>query len=818
MAVQIDKETLIKHRFWIAVPLAFLFTLIGLLCVLSVRSETKAAWEKAEQTNKELRDLAGMGSALRNQMWIDAMKRLTDQAFIQKQKLWYEVYDRQNGVIRGPAPEQPAGSSDFGTAMPGDPGRDYVAGPVIRVTNPLITWPAILDRRWRLPTEPSRVSQRSFGEPLGVVIEEYRRHFDRQYDELLKIVDFLDEDAKTGSVRAAGSSKKHADNALVLLQPQKWTSKAILDYEAWIAQEDIAIKRELLRIIADANNIIARLRPEWREVTFPKPAKETESADEGDQFDGFTSVGDGSATEPESENAEENAPEPIDQRRFLNTTWQVGIIPFDPDKGKGYSTDLWEGWLIDVELVPEKGGLALHGAVANLSRRHKVPPRKLQIILSNDDPQRPTERAFTIDAGDLEPTAKNSRGYRDLPTKPLWDIDGLSSRTFKVDVSSFPKAKKIVRIQLALTGEDKNVRDHRRFASPNWVMDIRMVPGTSGAGTAVEGMVYNRSGKRRLPASFKVTFTDGRDEFTEIIKVPNKAGAMNAGTQRAFPKHDLKRAIANPPKRIVRVREVLTWETVPVKRIDKILIGKPAHVESDRTKVYKLQAYDFDKKDPTKTPKEPGATGGLDDTSAGAAMGGTGGAGEGSYSALAGGGGTGGSGSDETSPNHGIPLKRYFEVTDELRRIPVALVLVVDMDRINDVLTAFANSRLQFRTTMSPWSRIPNLPKPSFAQTGADSDRKRSGNTGSSGGTGPGLIGSGPGATGSGGEGTLEGLGGAQGIGGSGADSGKSSYDESTQVELQIYGLITIYEDPDAYRRIEQQRKNNPPPAAATAG
>jgi hypothetical protein len=38
--------------------------------------------------------------------------------------------------------------------------------------------------------------------------------------------------------------------------------------------------------------------------------------------------------------------------------------------------------------------------------------------------------------------------------------------------------------------------------------------------------------------------------------------------------------------------------------------------------------------------------------------------------------------------------------------------------------------------------------------------------------------------------------------------------DENIQVELQVYGLITLYESPDAFKRIQETRKNPPTPTA----
>lgn len=50
--------------------------------------------------------------------------------------------------------------------------------------------------------------------------------------------------------------------------------------------------------------------------------------------------------------------------------------------------------------------------------------------------------------------------------------------------------------------------------------------------------------------------------------------------------------------------------------------------------------------------------------------------------------------------------KRYVEVTDEVRRMPIAIAVVVDQAYLQDVLLAFANSPLRFQITQVNWARF----------------------------------------------------------------------------------------------------------------
>jgi hypothetical protein len=177
-----------------------------------------------------------------------------------------------------------------------------------------------------------------------------------------------------------------------------------------------------------------------------------------------------------------------------------------------------------------------------------------------------------------------------------------------------------------------------------------------------------------------------------------------------------------------------------------------------------------------------------------------------------------------------LPLNRYYEITDEVRRVPIAVVVICDMSSLNEVLTAFANSPLRVQVTQAVWNRVPSLPRPDFGKK-ADTAPGAPGTPGG----GPGTTGSGPGTTGSGagaarlpggypgrpdGPGSPTGPSSGTGAGSSttpGPVSARSqTEDEATQIELQIYGLATIYESPEAWRRLRDAKPEAPVADAAT--
>lgn len=867
--MKLDKETLIKYRFWFSIPFAVLFVLIALICALGVRSTTMANWAEAKRTDDQLLSLASRQD-LRNERWIQEMKAKTDEAVRQKDNLWFELYDTQNDAERQPV--APAGSapSPDGSGPTVGTSPSAVRGKLVTLRNPFITWPARLHNdvpNFPLDRERIPLLFRDFGEPLNdrnAMPDEYKSDFPAQYEELLKIVDFLDETAnpesgRVGSVRVPGSGKTTKDNARALLNPPVWGSMFILDSEAWIAQEDIAIKRSVLEAIKAANDVVSVMEPEWRKVPVPetpKPATQPGEVATGPAVasastaplpaDGGTS-GDGSSS---SQPPATTPSQPLDRQRFLNTTWQIGIVPFDPQGGKGPKTRWYDGgWIVDVDLVPKGNEVIMRVASANMSTEHKLPTQaqggKLVILVSNDDKQRPDEREFEIDLSEQAPTKPELSGrlMGEVSIKSLLEVSAEPGMSIQVVERPLGfAAKKVVRIQRAW---DRNTTlDHQRYVNPNWVMDIRLLPREGGAGPGIQGVIYNRSGRRTMPPSFEVSYTtDGRDRYNVTPDVRIQGDAINAGLSREFPRQEIRSPVA--PRRLVGVRQILTWQNVPVKQINRLAIGYEAHIHSDRTKIYPLRAYDFKKKNPkqstttttdTTSAAATGQPGGGSGGVPGPMMGPTAGMGGGMISGP--GGGFGGTQTGAVSANHKIPLQRYYEITDELRRIPVALVLIVDESRANDVLAALANHRMRFRTTMVVWSRVPSLQRPDFLrpQGGTGGTGTGRGRPGSSGTLGPvGGVGTGGGrddapgqpAFGGTGQGTTPpprggtaggtgippgGVGGLPGpLGGFGGTSsgftGRLPGDEETpQIELQIYGLVTLYESPDAFNRIQQER------------
>ncbi len=625
---------------------------------------------------------------------------------------------------------------------------------LVEVRNPLITWPD-----WLPANALGRLRVRDFGEPIKDELStEYLRDYLKQFEALYdivnppggkKLVDFPVSGSKEEQIRA-------------LLKPYIFPANHVVTTEeGWTIQEQLAIQRELLRIVREVNDIQAVLRPEWREVAIPEPPK-VEKPKEDPNNPGGTPVPPTAAPMPpaapgtpmtpaapdptattgtEEKKEPPPPPAPIDRKRFLNTTWTYG--PKEIEEGKRGSRWWENGWMLDLELVPQGDEVVLQGTVFNLSTEREIPAAKVRLILSDGDETNPAETFLDLDAGGLKPNPKDLKKYK---------LDSISQRKlFKDPVKVAKGVKRLVRIQPVPVDP---VFDHQRFANPHWLVDVQLVRGT-GAQRQLKGTVYNRSSRYILPVNFEIY---ARDERGDRHKTDIKIGgdAFKAGEHRTFQQVSAGQA----PVRVVEARQVLTEKTVPVKAIYQLEVGTPLAL-ADRMSNQILLPYNFARKDPSKKPGEEatgGGTGPQAPPGGAAPQQGPGGAAAGA------GGGAGGFGSER----EGNWLRRYvpekgkesesttppkFGGNDQVRRVPVAMKLIIDQAYKADVEAAVVNSRLRILLQQTAWQRFAPRQAAAVGATAAKAD------------------------------------------------------EDTSEIEVHIFGLATIYEDPEAWARIQKAKE-----------
>jgi hypothetical protein len=118
---------------------------------------------------------------------------------------------------------------------------------------------------------------------------------------------------------------------------------------------------------------------------------------------------------------------------------------------------------------------------------------------------------------------------------------------------------------------------------------------------------------------------------------------------------------------------------------------------------------------------------------------------------------------------HGLWTNRYLEVSPQSRRVPVAVVLVVDQDYVDRVMTAFNNSKLRFLASQVLVNQHTGSLQPPASDKKEDGGDKK------------GAPGKGPM--------------GAGGVGGGAKEPASSGGgDLETNMEMVIYGVMTLYQ------------------------
>ncbi len=203
--------------------------------------------------------------------------------------------------------------------------------------------------------------------------------------------------------------------------------------------------------------------------------------------------------------------------------------------------------------------------------------------------------------------------------------------------------------------------------------------------------------RQKLDVHFRVKFnkSPNLDLSSETILLDGEP-LDPAGGKRA----SITKEIPLEPGRIQRtgiygVEQVLTWETAPVRRIDHVAIGLAAGQIAHSHKSYPQGSKPFRKEEKKEEAQVDGPMGMLP-------MAG---------SSKFGAGGEQGQAQVKLGVN-GVLFDRYLEVSEQSRRLPVGLSLIVDQDHIGRVLTAFNNSKLRFLTMQVLLNRYPGSMRP----------------------------------------------------------------------------------------------------------
>lgn len=231
---------------------------------------------------------------------------------------------------------------------------------------------------------------------------------------------------------------------------------------------------------------------------------------------------------------------------------------------------------------------------------------------------------------------------------------------------------------------DEGQGRHKVFRNADWLLDLTLA---EDKGKPVLKTKLTNVGSRRenLGFTFRVSFAGS--SVAEMLPVDGEP--LAPGKSIAF---DWKIAKAGRPTGLEEVRQVFDWRTVPVKRIERIELGYLSHRQASlELKPAKV----FDKTDPNAANAQanPAATSRGDDPAS-----------------VAGKAGQPNAANDVTE--NGLVRRRYIDTTEQVRRMPVGMVLIVDQAHVQDVLTATANSPLRMQITQFHWRRFHGDIKP----------------------------------------------------------------------------------------------------------
>ena len=201
--------------------------------------------------------------------------------------------------------------------------------------------------------------------------------------------------------------------------------------------------------------------------------------------------------------------------------------------------------------------------------------------------------------------------------------------------------------------------------------------------------IKNRLSRRQsIDLTFQVKMSKEASDPPEIIKISG-AALLPKGDKNGKDSHTEEPVKLGKQERtgIYGVDQVLTWQTAAVKRIDQIALGSNGQDDmSHAHRTFPEGLIPFEEADKGVAGNQIANKG---------PRGRKGGPVVPFKLAPANAGGVGNNG----GLDHGLWRDRYIEISEQSRRIPVAIVVIADQEHVDRVLTAFNNSRLRFLQT-----------------------------------------------------------------------------------------------------------------------
>jgi hypothetical protein len=320
MSTNFDKDLLIKHRFWILLGVGILLILVAMIMLPSSVGSTVEA--KIKDFDNQVKTLKGISNP-KNQSFVDAYQKQDEKVESKKNVVWGEAWKTQADMM---------------------------------------TWPGELQEKFAklYPYFGDRI------DPID------RDVFSHQYDtQLYDVVSLVQPLTPLG----AGVVQFNGGWDSILKLQHQFQTNPPSDDEIWFVQEDLWVKRELLRIIRSTNDMVARFQevvPEPPAAKDKKDAKPNpapaEPAKQEEQKDGQAPPAKPApaAAEPAKQEGEKDsqAQQPAQPAKPAATI--VAETPSDPFHKK-FRNPFWE---LDLTLLrSDKGIYSIKGTIKNIGKR-----------------------------------------------------------------------------------------------------------------------------------------------------------------------------------------------------------------------------------------------------------------------------------------------------------------------------------------------------------------------------------------------------------------------------------------------------------------
>ncbi len=285
-----------------------------------------------------------------------------------------------------------------------------------------------------------------------------------------------------------------------------------------------------------------------------------------------------------------------------------------------------------------------------------------------------------------QPVAEKKQPEKADPAKPAAEGGGVENKPAD---GAAPAAPKVAAKPPAKKPIDFN---HRVFRNQHWELDLTLKQGLNDQkkpAFTIGGTIKN-IGKRRRPLGieFKVLLQDGPDPAG--IKLAVDREPLAVGETWTIPPTKEFTADQIAFDGLHGVEEILTWRTAPVKRIDVVELDKSSSRMANRTLKPPRWYVPPVTEEAAAGDGAGGPSGGL---SAKQSMMGMGGMGPG---------GPGGPGAALLTLN-GLTLNRYIDANEQVRHMPVGMVVIADDEHLAELLSAYTNSRLRIQVTQCHW-------------------------------------------------------------------------------------------------------------------